>query len=45
MIYRRESPPPARTVTVPRHREIKEPTLRTIIRRAGLTPDEFLPLL
>ncbi len=29
------------TVIVPRHREIRVGTLRTIIRHVGLTPDEF----
>ena len=30
-----------RTAIVPRHREIAIGTLRSIIRQAGLTPDEF----
>lgn len=30
-----------RTVVVPKHREIRIGTLRTIIRHAELTPDEF----
>ena len=30
-----------RTVIVPNHREVRIGTLRTILRRAGLTPDEF----
>ena len=30
-----------RTVMVPNHREVRIGTLRTILRHAGLTPDEF----
>ena len=30
------------TLSVPDHREIARGTLRALIRRAGLTPDEFL---
>ncbi len=30
-----------RTVIVPRHREIAVGALRSIIRQAGLSPDEF----
>ncbi len=30
-----------RTAIVPRHREITVGTLRSILRQAGLTPDEF----
>ena len=30
-----------RTVIVPNHREVRIGTLRTILRHAGLTPDEF----
>ncbi len=30
-----------RTVTVPHHREITVGTLRSILRQAGLTPNEF----
>ncbi|MYA44306.1 MAG: type II toxin-antitoxin system HicA family toxin [Gemmatimonadetes bacterium] len=30
-----------RTAIVPRHREIAVGTLRSILRQAGLTPDEF----
>lgn len=30
-----------RTVIVPRHREIAVGTLRSILRQAGLTPEEF----
>ncbi|HJW74187.1 MAG TPA: type II toxin-antitoxin system HicA family toxin [Thermoleophilia bacterium] len=31
----------SRTVVVPRHREVAVGTLRSIIRQAGLTVDEF----
>lgn len=30
-----------RTATVPKHREVAAGTLRSILRQAGLTPDEF----
>jgi predicted RNA binding protein YcfA (HicA-like mRNA interferase family) len=38
---------PTRTVTVPVHagRDLKPGTLRSIIRQAGLTVDEFVALL
>jgi len=29
------------TATVPRHREVTTGTIRSIVRQAGLTPDEF----
>jgi predicted RNA binding protein YcfA (HicA-like mRNA interferase family) len=45
IILRREEPPPARSVTVPDHKEIDRGTLRAIIRQAGLTVDEFRELL
>jgi predicted RNA binding protein YcfA (HicA-like mRNA interferase family) len=41
-IYR-DSPP--KGITVPREKEIKRGTLRSIIREADLTVDEFLALL
>ena len=34
-----------RTVIVPMHREIAEGTLRSILRQAGLTMEEFVTLL
>ncbi len=37
----RESRNEVRTVMVPNHREVKVGTLRSIIRHAGLTIDEF----
>lgn len=36
---------PFASVTVPNHKEIKPGTLRSIIRDAGLTVDEFIALL
>lgn len=29
-------------VTVPKHSQIKEPTLKSILDQAGISPDEFL---
>ncbi len=40
----RRDNPPAR-VTVPNHKELKTGMLRSIIRQAGMTVDEFLDLL
>jgi predicted RNA binding protein YcfA (HicA-like mRNA interferase family) len=34
-----------RVVIVPMHRELAEGTLRSVIRQAGLTPQQFLDLL
>jgi predicted RNA binding protein YcfA (HicA-like mRNA interferase family) len=45
MALRRDTPPPARTVIVPDHDELDRGTLRSIIRQAGLTVQEFLDLL
>ena len=44
MILRR-SVPPHRRLTVPNHRELAKGTLRSIIREAGLTVDQFVALL
>jgi predicted RNA binding protein YcfA (HicA-like mRNA interferase family) len=33
-----------RTAIVPKHREIALGTLRSVLRQAGLTPDEFAKL-
>jgi len=33
------------TLSVPDHREVARGTLRALIRRAGLTPEEFLAAL
>ncbi|WP_342633016.1 type II toxin-antitoxin system HicA family toxin [Methanoplanus limicola] len=32
-------------MTIPNHNEVSRGTLRAIIRKAGLTPDEFIELL
>jgi len=37
----RNQRPPHRRLTVPNHREIAKGTLRSILRQAGLTPEEF----
>ncbi len=39
--FRTTEPAGARTVSVPDHREIARGTLRSILRQAGLSPDEF----
>jgi predicted RNA binding protein YcfA (HicA-like mRNA interferase family) len=36
---------PQTAMTIPDHREIKRGTLRAIIRKAGLSVDEFVALL
>ena len=41
----RQREAPHRRLTVPRHSELAKGTLRTIIREAGLTVEEFLRLL
>lgn len=41
----RQSNPPHRRLTVPNHRELAKGTLRSLIREAGLTVDEFCSLL
>ncbi len=33
------------TLSIPDHRELRPGTLRALIRKAGLTPEEFLKLL
>ena len=33
------------TLSIPDHREIRRGTLRSLIRKAGLTIEEFMPLL
>lgn len=40
-IILRHVDPPYRRLTIPDHREIARGTLRSIIRQAGLTVDEF----
>ena len=44
-IILRNANPPYRRLTVPDHREITRGTLRSIIRQAGLTVDEFSTLI
>ena len=44
IILRRKDPPHRRLV-IPDHQEIARGTLRSLIREAGLTPDEFSALL
>ncbi|MCQ3932004.1 MAG: hypothetical protein DPW16_16260 [Chloroflexi bacterium] len=45
IILRRSDPPPAKTIPVPKHKELKKGTLRGIIRQAGLSVEEFIELL
>lgn len=44
IIMRREGKP-VRTVTIPRHKELKPGTLRSIIKQAGLTVEDFVGML
>lgn len=44
LILRHESPP-HRRLTVPDHRELAKGTLRSLIRQAGLTVEDFARLL
>ncbi|MBX3307422.1 MAG: type II toxin-antitoxin system HicA family toxin [Nitrospira sp.] len=44
-IILRQSHPPHRRLTVPHHTELAKGTLRSIIRQAGLTVEEFSALL
>jgi predicted RNA binding protein YcfA (HicA-like mRNA interferase family) len=41
----RNAEPPYRRLTVPNHKEIAKGTLRSLIREAGLTVEEFVALL
>ena len=41
----RQNDPPFRRLVVPDHREVAKGTLRSIIRQAGLTVEEFVLLL
>lgn len=41
----RNSNPPFRRLTIPDHREIAKGTLRSLIREAGLTVEQFADLL
>ena len=45
IIMKRDDPKPARSIPVPNHKTLKTGTLRTIIRQAGLSVDEFNELL
>ena len=45
IVLRREEPPPTLTVIVPNHKEIDRGTLKSIIRQAKLTVEEFADLL
>lgn len=42
---KRREPPPVRSVSVPNHRELRPGTLRSIIKQAGLSVEEFNTLL
>lgn len=44
IILRQESPP-YRRLTIPDHKEIAKGTLRTILREAGITLEEFRELI
>ena len=44
IIVRRDGPP-AQTISIPDHSTLDRGTLRSIIRHAGLTVDEFIALL
>ena len=39
--FARRTPAGTRTTIVPRHREIAVGTLRSVLRQAGLTPEDF----
>ncbi len=41
----RHRDPPHRRLSVPNHKELAKGTLRTLIREAGLTVDQFAELL
>ena len=44
-IILRRADSPHRRLSVPNHKELAKGTLRTLIREAGLTVDEFVALL
>jgi predicted RNA binding protein YcfA (HicA-like mRNA interferase family) len=44
-IILRHGQPPHRRLTVPDHREVAKGTLRSLIREAGITVEEFAALL
>jgi predicted RNA binding protein YcfA (HicA-like mRNA interferase family) len=39
--FAKTMPAGTRTATVPKHREVAAGTLRSILRQAGLSPEEF----
>ena len=44
-IILRHAEEPYRRLTIPNHPELAKGTLRSILRQAGLTPDEFLSMM
>ncbi|GBE05127.1 MAG TPA: addiction module toxin, HicA family [Nitrospirae bacterium] len=44
-IILRNEYPPHRRLTIPNHKEIAKGTLRSIIRQAGITVEEFIKLM
>lgn len=44
-IILRQVAPPHRRLTIPDHKELSKGTLRTLLREAGLSVDEFTKLL
>ncbi len=44
-IILRHVDPPFRRITIPNHKELAKGTLRSIIRQAGLTKEQFVNLL
>ena len=44
-IILRRADPPHRRLSVPNHKELAKGTLRTLIREAGLTVEEFVSLV
>jgi len=44
-IVLRQSQPPHRRLTVPDHRELAKGTLRSLMREAGVSVEEFIALL
>ena len=44
-IILRHAQPPHRRLTIPDHREVAKGTLRSLIREAGITVEEFVSLL
>ncbi|MEF9475387.1 MAG: type II toxin-antitoxin system HicA family toxin [Candidatus Mariimomonas ferrooxydans] len=44
-IILRNKRPPHRRLTVPNHKELAKGTLRSIIRQAGITVEEFIKLM